>query len=447
MRINKSVALSEIITTTSPEIFEGDWNFHDYIKKIEKDSVVQANLATKWLDYLNESFYERANCAYQSLVQALHDLLETNEVLLSQTDHEISISFQLFDQIMKRKKMLVIREIWIARKLIMFTVIVSKYPGMILRPLSQGIDDLLEQPTIFSINELFEHTFTKYQSVSYLARHFEFLNNSELQGLMLINQGTSPSLIEEFRSGLTKKEVQLLIFGIHNAFVFDDEILTRGKIISKMLIPGNEMDLYAFLKVSYTFNANPHRFWKNISYWQKGFELIRQIASNDPDQRIDNQEFSDFLDAKQNEEGFTLKGRTPNSFRRLCDEWHRTIFIEIFGHPKSCWSGMGIPSKQYENQGHLFRFEELTSGRALLNEGINLEHCVSLYAPRCQSGLVNIWSMKFLVKNKFESRITIEIRQNRIVQIKGKNNRKPDQLEMDVISVWAKENNLLLAYK
>ena len=55
--------------------------------------------------------------------------------------------------------------------------------------------------------------------------------------------------------------------------------------------------------------------------------------------------------------------------------------------------------------------------------------------------------MKFLVKNKFESRITIEIRQNRIVQIKGKNNRKPDQLEMDVISVWAKENNLLLAHK
>lgn len=447
MRASRIIPLSELISEKTQEIFTGGWNINEYIKRIENSSVVKYNITNKWMTYLNESFHNPANCAYQSLVDGLQDLIEHNEVIITQTEHELRVSFELFEQIIDRKTMLVIRESWIARKLIMFTVIVSKYPGMVIRPVSKGIDKLFDQPTILSIDELFDHTFTKYQPATYLSRHFEFLNNEELLGLMRINQGTSPTRIKTFQSGLTRKEAQRLIFGIHNAFQYDSDILLRGKIICKMYTDKYELGLREFLNRSHTFHSNPQRFYNNIEYWEKGFELTNEIISNDPLDMLEYHSYVDFLEAQQETIGFTLKGRTPQSFQRLCDDWHRTVFLDkhdSYIHMK--WPGMGIKAKSYVHEGYTFRFEELTAGAKLHEEGYALEHCVHLYAPRCELGYVSIWSMKHLNNEQYEPWITIEIQGNRIVQIAGKKNRRAHRLEMDVILAWAKEHNFLIAY-
>lgn len=444
MRIKQPVSLSRLLADKTEELFTGGWNIHEFTQRLERESIEQFNISRKWIEFLNQSFHKPANCAYQSLMEGLLDLLDNSEVIMSQSEHELAISFEILESVFRHKEMLVIRESWISRKLIMFSVIVSKYPGMVIRPLREGFQKLLEQPSIYSIDQLFDHTFTKYQTPSYLNRHFEYLNLEELLGLMRINQGVSPNEIEVFKKGLTKREAHQLIYAIHNAFRYDNDIILRGKIITKLYDPKHEIGLRDYLNRSHTFNSSPKEFYQRLDYWGKGFKLVNELIQNNPTHHIDYDGFMDFLEAMSKIEGFSLDGRTPESFRRMSDDWHREVYLEEkLDYSWMKWPGMGLPKMEYSINNETFLFEELKTGRMLYSEGMELEHCVYHYAPRCELGYTHIWSLKKRIDNEFRPRITIEIQNKRIVQARGKRNRKPYKNELDVIEKWAKDFQLI----
>lgn len=75
----------------------------------------------------------------------------------------------------------------------------------------------------------------------------------------------------------------------------------------------------------------------------------------------------------------------------------------------------------------------------LKQEGDNLNHCVASYIKRVIDGECLIY---FLRTRKDESLITFEVRNNTIMQVKGKHNRKPTKDEEKALQDFAKCRNL-----
>lgn len=77
----------------------------------------------------------------------------------------------------------------------------------------------------------------------------------------------------------------------------------------------------------------------------------------------------------------------------------------------------------------------------LISEGINLHHCVGSYVGRVQNGDCSIF---FLRKaNDLEtSLITIEVRENKVIQVRGLCERLMDDNERKFFNKWVNEKNL-----
>jgi hypothetical protein len=80
-----------------------------------------------------------------------------------------------------------------------------------------------------------------------------------------------------------------------------------------------------------------------------------------------------------------------------------------------------------------------------LKEGRVMHHCVYTYTHACVLGKTAIWSMTLQEgKGDKSNLLTLEvsISTNTIVQIRGKCNRMPTDVEMKVINRWADKEGL-----
>ena len=85
-----------------------------------------------------------------------------------------------------------------------------------------------------------------------------------------------------------------------------------------------------------------------------------------------------------------------------------------------------------------YKVEELDTANKLSSEGKSMGHCVGSYAYRCGRGECNILSLK-----KDDGRLlTMEVVKDKIVQVKGKHNRRPNENEIDVVRNIANFYNL-----
>lgn len=88
---------------------------------------------------------------------------------------------------------------------------------------------------------------------------------------------------------------------------------------------------------------------------------------------------------------------------------------------------------------------ELTSSSELKDEGSKMKHCVASYARDCSKGNCRIFTLR---KDDLIGNIvnigTIELRGDRVVQIKGKYNGELDSQYMAIIKKWAELNDLKL---
>ena len=80
----------------------------------------------------------------------------------------------------------------------------------------------------------------------------------------------------------------------------------------------------------------------------------------------------------------------------------------------------------------------------LAREGKTLHHCVSTYKEYCIKGLSYIFSFgKRDESHEQKALLTLEVRGNSIVQVRGACNRFPTDSEKEIISIWAQETGLI----
>lgn len=153
----------------------------------------------------------------------------------------------------------------------------------------------------------------------------------------------------------------------------------------------------------------------------------------------------------EDEEDFSMKGRTAGALLRDVEEWHtqlhraKVVTGELF-------TPSGIPHyhKAYRERikGNYveihWRITEILSGKELADEGRALHHCVYSYSFSIQRGTTSIWSMTREEGGNTERRITIEVnnKSRRIMQARGRYNRRTDIDEFRAMNEWANKSGL-----
>jgi PcfJ-like protein len=162
-------------------------------------------------------------------------------------------------------------------------------------------------------------------------------------------------------------------------------------------------------------------------------------------------EMNDLIDffraAKEDDAGFTLKGRALPALRRRMEEWHRALQKQqaICG---GSWPGHALPDVEYragrEHNPAIWRFRQIKTGNDLFREGQRMHHCVASYKRLCMSGDVSIWSVACEYPlGHVNKGVTIEVRKSGVImQCRGFANRLAHANELAMVRRWAREHGL-----
>ncbi|HEY1097732.1 MAG TPA: PcfJ domain-containing protein [Myxococcota bacterium] len=148
----------------------------------------------------------------------------------------------------------------------------------------------------------------------------------------------------------------------------------------------------------------------------------------------------------------SMKGRTPKSLVALAQQLRKEQQLredgrlDVGAFPTSPIAGgeyVLVDDKSFEQP--TFVVAPIDNGKALVDEGIAMRHCVGTYAERAKQGEVVIFGVSVDVAGQRRKRaLTIEVRPTtrEIVQVRGKTNRRATDVERGIVRAWANEHGL-----
>jgi len=142
-------------------------------------------------------------------------------------------------------------------------------------------------------------------------------------------------------------------------------------------------------------------------------------------------------------------------FRKI-DIHRASCRADLLGLASAVWPPLSGVDPDFHLQesfagGGIWTFHELVSQTELLLEGRYLKHCVARYRKKCETGVSALFSLRYQNPNGLgmapEPQVTLEILRDkrRIVQIRGKWNRRPTETERSLIAGWASRHQLIMA--
>ena len=197
----------------------------------------------------------------------------------------------------------------------------------------------------------------------------------------------------------------------------------------------------------------------HFNTWEDKVELLRTLIAffTKPGSEVEMEEFQYLLGYLQHvfdENGrLLMKSWTLNSLRRRTDQWYAELEqrreeerARLFRHNphfkqsnlNATWEGANYNPLEFDLDGVIYRIEQLTSTKALQEEGRKMRHCVSSYVSKCINHNTSIWSLRQEKEGHISPMVTIEISKNHvIVQAKRKLNAEPESFQWKLIRKWA----------
>lgn len=180
-------------------------------------------------------------------------------------------------------------------------------------------------------------------------------------------------------------------------------------------------------------------------------DLVRFYAKEGKSMTLGTcREITDFVVAMIEDVSFSFKGRTLGSMLKLSQKWHRA---NAWGtHSRYSNWAQTYPVWELEHLGERVRATEITNSRDLHDESRRQLHCVFLYLWECtnrQSRIVSFTWLEFgpdgqqFVVRRLTAEISIGL--NRVVQVRGKANRRPEPTEMEFVRRWAAHHSVQVA--
>ncbi len=211
--------------------------------------------------------------------------------------------------------------------------------------------------------------------------------------------------------------------------------VSEGLVYSSLFIETNDHH-YAYAA------ARAIRDVYHADYWIKTMSLLHRqglTTNNVPT-------VMDYIHEKVFIEGVEL-GLKNKSIQNLIDdmnEWHLQLRTarELKLIRSRRLADAGLDDFKMELDKKIYIIKQLRSSIELFDEGNDLCHCVYSYRNDCWKGNSYIFSLRELDEQETEKRlITIELKDDRVCQARGKYNCNPSQIQKEIISTWADDHN------
>lgn len=320
---------------------------------------------------------------------------------------------------------------------------------------------------------LIRHLFTKYETPTFLEKSFL---SGDIEGMTLYVQmgaGKSlknypyypPNMIihnkaaqylyttpDEMEFYVALRRIQVLYMG-------GDDYIFKGLMRSNIL-----RERLTITRVNGIITTDKEEFWLTVMKFFIENTMIEPTKISEIVDYIDNVKYKNQRVYDANglgrtvdppQPGFSMKGRNPATLIDLSDEWHEQIARQnrhnrvIAGGRRGgykpepiqnyTWYGINLRDGEFKRgKDKVYRVHQLCSYYQLRDEGNYMHHCVATYAQSCSSGRCSIFSVRYFHMGMYvDTDATVEVRNNQVVQIRGKYNRKPNDTTIEVIKEWA----------
>lgn len=400
---------------------------------------------TKWLIFFNKNYF-KSPCIFSNSIYALFEATEKNELFKTQTEHEFEISIKFYEKILNAKFFISIENIENASQLLNISLVLGKYPGMQIRSVYRAIELLINGTNEYGLNKVFEYIFVKFENPIILTHNLNNLNLIEIDVLMFVLQGNNIRNHPEIPLPISKKESYIIV-NKAPSLKFADHVVKRSIVIAKLIKASNNAEfLQVFFSCNKIFEYKINTFINDIDFWCDAYSFLLKV--NWDSIHLNIQEFMDYFEYMKynSDEEFSLKGRSISSIANAIDNWHEAA---DFARQKELinlsWKGNTKNEFKIYFEEEKYLFKEITNGKELYQESDEMKHCVFSYIESCYHNYCAIWSMKKEVNTSFKHHLTIEVRNNNIVQIAGKRNQKPTKKDENIIREWIKETEFTLS--
>jgi hypothetical protein len=147
---------------------------------------------------------------------------------------------------------------------------------------------------------------------------------------------------------------------------------------------------------------------------------------------------------------FSLSGRTINSLIALVNEWHKQLQqeanISSNNHKEKPWKGIGVENFYHSKNKFIWTISELKTFQRLMTEGRVMKNCIASYVNSCEIGCCSIFnvSRQYKLDTVPESIATlgVAVKDRQLVQARGKCNSKISDEALNIVTQWARVNNI-----
>lgn len=295
-----------------------------------------------------------------------------------------------------------------------FEIIIKQAPTEIVDELLDlKIDETTPIHKIIGINLDTYKSAIQRGIIKYVYDNREYINGSKAT---IFNKTESEwlDLIEE----LKQYEEDLEFYKIDYKYSY----YSGGSLLNTIL------DFYT----SYTSLQEYYTLGKLINYVvnetiNQGYTSIRNFL----------QELRDYISMCK---GLGVKPTLYSSYlKQTHDITSRNYQIKVESEKEEIFSGRYKDFKPYKTENYIVIAPKET--KDLQEEGSRLNHCVASYIKRVIDGQCLIYFLRKQDKEE-ESLITLEVKDNAIVQVKGSHNRRPSDEERKALEQFAKDRKL-----
>ena len=447
MNCKRTFIVDTFLTTKQLIGSDFDWMERMYIDELDENAKYRL---CRWLAYFNDN-YTHCICSYSTLLFTLFENLSVNfsELLITQTDYEFEISCSFFGKLFRSDLFIDIKDIESTKYLFSISFVLGKYPGMQIRSAFEAIRKLSNGINASSLNDLFAHLFVKYENPKILTTNLSYLTLCEVDVLMFVLQGNNIRKHPKLPIPISRKESYIVIERVPK-MSFTDNVLKRCIAIAKLINKTQKENGYLleyFNRRSQRFDSIDS-FINDLDFWCDVYNLLSEVDfENERELQIEQlMDYLEYMRYYSENKDFSLNGRTLESVIRAMEEWHETaIFLNNAKWLELSWEGDKIKEYKIEENGEKYLFKELTSGKDLYKESEVMKHCVFTYTQSCYLNYCSIWSLHKEANGTFEKYLTIEMQNNKVVQVRGKRNAPPNEGDVRLIEDWcqARKRTLL----
>lgn len=273
-------------------------------------------------------------------------------------------------------------------------------------------------------NEILQYVLEKYKLPEYFWQYFLKMSLSDQNIVMQLTHGAKIQNIQGLPIHVSNRDVHYLN-EIPCTIDIERDYIAHGILLAKLMRAFNRPEL---LPEFYSRNRsllmrNDWSVFDHQEYFITLYVKICQVCT--PTAQFQMIEYLDFFKVHVRNFQFNQYYRniSPSAVLRRMQEWHLNMFDgDVSDYDRYNWEGSGLNDFTVHHENCIYIFQEIKTGLDLVNESIEMHHCVASYVESCLSGEIHIWSVKKRLNNSDKSFITMEITQSKVTQSRKKHN-------------------------